>query len=82
MTETQTYEEWLQYGVSEGWCGVPVCITHDGEPLTDEEEAQFSEGEDPCVHMMRMYESSEDKASVEQNHSPSQWRASNGGITL
>ena len=77
-----TYDEWIQYGVSQGWCGVPVCITHDGEPMTAEEEEQFENGEDPCIHMVRMYEAPEQKSGVEENHSPSQWRASNSGITL
>lgn len=44
--------------------------------MTVDEEQEFEEGNDPCVHVVRLYESLEDKSSVEQNHSPSMWRNS------
>jgi hypothetical protein len=39
-----------------------------------EEEEEFEEGNDPCIHVVRLYETLEIKASVEENHSPSIWR--------
>lgn len=71
---THTFNEWLKIGVDNGWCGVPVCSTHDGIPTTEAEDAEFNDGGDPCIHVIRMYESPDDKTAVEQNHSPSQWR--------
>lgn len=76
------FEAWLQFGIDNGWAGPPVCETHDGLPMTVEEETAFEAGEDPCIHVMRMYESPEDKAGVEENHSPSIWRATNRGLSL
>jgi hypothetical protein len=76
------FEAWLQFGIDNGWAGPPVCETHDGLPMTVEEETAFEAGEDPCIHVMRMYESPEDKAGVEENHSPSSWRATNRGLSL
>lgn len=76
------FEEWLQFGINKGWCGAPVCETHDGLPMTEDESTAFESGEDPCIHIIRMYEDPETKAGVEENHSPSIWRATNRGLSL
>lgn len=76
------FEQWLQYGIEQGWCGPPICETHDGLPMTLEEETAFDSGEDPCIHVIRMYEDLDVKAGVEDNHSASVWRASNRGLSL
>lgn len=70
-----SYEEWIALGMEEGWCGPPVCHTHDGLPITGEEEVQlYDDGDDICIHIVRMYESPQTKIDVEENHSPSVWR--------
>lgn len=69
----QTFDEWVQQGISNQWCGPIVCYTHDGLPMTDEEIDQFEE-EDPCIHIIRMYQSPEIALQIEQDHSPSVWR--------
>lgn len=74
--EPMDFEEWLAYGHAKGWNGPPVCETHDGVPLSELESTEFETG-DPCVHIVRLYDSPEHKREVEENHSPSQWRASN-----
>lgn len=74
-----TQEEWLRYGYEHGYCGPAVCYTHDGIPLTVEEDESFMQGDDPCVHVLRIYEDTSVREAVEENHSPSQWRASNQG---
>lgn len=71
-------EEWLYYGWEKGWCGPPVCYIHDGIPTTDIEDAELDEG-DPCLHIVRLYESTAHGEAVMYNHSPSIWRASNRG---
>lgn len=68
-----TFEEWMTHGIKQGWCGPPVCHTHDGVPTTQQEDEDFDEAE-PCVHIIRLYESLEQRDEVEANHSPSQWR--------
>lgn len=77
--ETPDFEAWLETGYRNGWVGPPVCETHDGLPLTASEEEEFSEG-DPCIHILRLYDSTEEKTAVEENHAPSVWRASNRGL--
>jgi hypothetical protein len=67
-------EEWLAYGIAQDYCGPAVCSTHDGTPTSEEEEEQFEDGADPCVHVVRLYESADVKRAVEEFHSPSQWR--------
>jgi hypothetical protein len=69
-----TYDEWIKIGMENDWCGPPVCYTHDGLPTSEEEDLEFSDG-DPCIHIARLYESKEVKDAVEENHSPSVWRA-------
>lgn len=68
-----SFDQWMAYGIAKGWCGPPVCYTHDGLPMALAEEEDFEEG-DPCIHIVRMYESNEHRAAVEEAHSPSQWR--------
>jgi hypothetical protein len=65
-----------------GWCGPAVCSTHDGLPTSEPEDAEFEDGGDPCIHVIRLYEDSTHKEAVEANHSPSTWRATNRGIDI
>lgn len=74
-----SFDIWLEVGVRKGWAGAPICHTHDGLPMSEEEELQFEEG-DPCIHVLRLYQSDEEREAVEQNHSPSQWRKKNAGL--
>ena len=73
-----TFDEWVKFGYEQGWVSPPVCQTHDGIPFSAEESEQF-ETDDPCIHIMRLYEDAEQKAAVEAEHGPSVWRATNQG---
>ena len=67
------FDEWMAYGIEKGWCGPPVCYTHDGLPMTEQEE--ISDDLDPfCIHIVRMYEDSDMQKSIEEMHSPTTWR--------
>lgn len=66
--------EWLRMGIQNGWCSPPVCATHDGLPETVDEALAFEEGSDPCIHVIRPYESDEVRKAVEDFHAPSGWR--------
>lgn len=59
--------------MEQGWCGPPVCATHDGFPLSNDEYDESYEL-DLCIHMIRLYSDAKTKAAVESDHSPSQWR--------
>lgn len=72
------FDAWLKMGYENGWVGPDVCVTHDGVPMTASEESESETG-DPCVHVVRLYESTDVKRDVEENHSPSVWRATNKG---
>ena len=71
---TLSFDEWMKLGVDNNFVGPPVCSTHDGIPMSLEEEQEFEEGNDPCIHVVRLYETSDVKTAVEENHSPSVWR--------
>jgi hypothetical protein len=73
------FETWLEIGYENGWVGAPICYTHDGLPTTEEEDAEFEE-HDPCINILRLYADEAEKRGVEENHSPSRWRASNRGL--
>lgn len=47
-------KEWLEYGVSKGYCSPQFCDTHEGMPMTDREVAVWENGDDPCVAMVRL----------------------------
>ena len=74
MTD-MTFEEWLNYGMDRHWIGPPVCETHDGLPMTATEENDWANGDDTCVHILRLYHDLATRKAVEANHSPSVWRA-------
>jgi hypothetical protein len=76
-----TFDEWLQTGLKNNWCGPSVCATHDGIPMTEGEE-DFMDNEDACIHIIRLYKNVVEKRLVEQNHSPSIWRATNSGFEV
>jgi hypothetical protein len=67
------YSEWINIGIENNWCGPAVCYTHDGLPTSQLEDEEFDVN-DPCVHIVRLYENFETKIAVEDNHSPSIWR--------
>lgn len=69
-----SFDIWLEVGIRRGFIGAPVCHTHDGVPTSAEEDEAFEEGDDICLHVLRLYTSPEHKTEVEENHSPSQFR--------
>lgn len=70
-----SFDEWMAIGIESGWCGPPVCYTHDFIPMSEDEFQEFyTDGNDICLHIVRMYESHEHKVEIEKAHSPSQWR--------
>jgi len=79
--EPMDFEAWVRIGFDNGWAGAPICETHDGVPLSGAEDVEFSDGGDPCIHIIRLYDDAEHKLEVEENHSASVWRASNRGMT-
>lgn len=75
-----SFEDWLKAGIDGGWCGPPVCHTHDGLPTSAAEDDQFEDGGEPCQHIIRLYPDAAAKAAIEANHSPSVWRRTNAGL--
>lgn len=68
------FDAWIEIGLRRGFISPPVCHTHDGMPTTAEEDEAWWEGDDPCIHIVRLYEDKETREAVEENHSPSVWR--------
>ena len=53
--EELDFQDWLAKGVKAGWVSDVVCETHDGLPMTDEEQNQWEEGFDPCLPAVRVW---------------------------
>jgi len=49
-----TREQWIQFGVREGYCSAPFCDTHDGPPMADSENEVWDQGGDPCMVYIRV----------------------------
>jgi len=75
-----SFDVWMEAGVINGFVGAPICHTHDGLPTSAEEDEAFDDGDDICVHVLRLYENKEHKDAIEENHSPSVWRKKNAGL--
>lgn len=73
------FNEWVRRGMEEGWCGPPVCATHDGVPMS-EAECDESYEWDVCIHVIRLYSDEKTRAAVEADHSPSRWRKQDVGV--
>ena len=65
-----TFDEWMKIGIANKWCGVPVCVTHDGTPISNAEAAEWEQGADPCHHVVRLYESEEVADAVNRDFVP------------
>ena len=50
-----TFSEWLEIGLEKGWVSEPACSTHDGTPMTEEEELEWEQGLDPCLPVLRLW---------------------------
>jgi hypothetical protein len=48
------FDDWLAYGVANGFCSEQVCEIHQGTPMTETEVELFDEGCDPCQHVVRL----------------------------
>lgn len=54
-----TYErfiETIEEAVERGWASPIVCATHDGVPHTEDEQADWEDGFDPCAPAIRLWE--------------------------
>ncbi|WP_159600864.1 hypothetical protein [Agromyces humi] len=71
----ERFEEWLREGQEQGFVGPAVCCTHDSVPTTEAEDDEWEDGDDICIHILRLYADIETKSAVEANHAPSVWRA-------
>ena len=69
-----TFDEWLRIGLDAGFCGPTICWLHDGIPTSAYEDGMIDAGDDPCIHLIRLYQDAEHAAAITENHSPSTWR--------
>jgi len=49
-------------------------MLHEGLPTSITEDAELLDGTNPCIYLMRLYESSEHKEAVEANVPATKWR--------
>lgn len=63
-----TFDEWLKYGYTHGWCGHSVCYTHGGAPMSKREAADLDDGIDACIPIVRLYDSIEIRNAAENSY--------------
>ena len=52
---TMTFKDWLNEGISAGYCSVPYCQHREGIPATEEEaKAQINDPEGVCLWSVRV----------------------------
>lgn len=71
---SMTFDDWVKIGMLAGWISPPVCYTHDGLPVSVSEDAEFTDGSQPCVHILRIYKTLDAKESVEAYSFGAAWR--------
>jgi hypothetical protein len=79
MATTMDFDTWARIGYESGWCSPPMCYIHDGLPVTATEDEELADGNDPCVHIVRLYENADQKKGCEANNAAAVWRAENLG---
>lgn len=62
-----TFDDWLAIGREHGFCSPSACSTHDGIPMSDPELDKWDDGDDPCIHVLRLYEDEKTMRAVEKN---------------
>lgn len=62
------FEHWLEIGIRQGFCTPPTCDTHEGLPMTLFEQDDWEEGNDICIHILRLCETKEQQESIEMNN--------------
>lgn len=50
--------KWLQEGFDKGYCSDVSCETHETDYYTEEEIREFNSGEDPCIFVVRINDTS------------------------
>ena len=65
-----TVNEWLQTGINNKWIGPAICATHDGIPSSPQEEQQWENGQDPCQHILRLYENEQTANTINNHYTP------------
>lgn len=57
-TYNMKFDEWLKFGIEEGWVTEPYCNTHDGgyQYMGEEELEEWEAGGDPCCVVIRVME--------------------------
>lgn len=53
--DEQQFLDWWEAGIKAGWVSDGVCMTHNSVPMTAEEEAEFEDGYDPCIGIIRIW---------------------------
>lgn len=68
------FREWATYGMEHGWVSPPICYFHDGLEFDNEQTEEIDAGGDPCVWLIHIYDSDEQRAEIEEKHAAYKWR--------
>lgn len=69
------FDLWVKFGHRQGWAQYPTCSSHDGVPMSLQEELDWDQGNDPCLHVIRLCESLDHHADVADNTPAMKYRS-------
>jgi hypothetical protein len=64
--------EWLEYGIERNYCTTVACAMHDGIPTTEDEDHMMYQGDDPCLHVVRISTDAEEIEAIRKNYPENQ----------
>jgi len=50
-----TFDDWLQYGIDNAFCGKPHCYSHDVPEMDDDEAKEMDENGEVCITTIRLF---------------------------
>lgn len=74
MLKNVDRNQWLQYGIDNGFCSPLVCACHDGIPMTADEDQDWNDDGETCVFIVRPYADDQQRRDIESNFAPAVWR--------
>lgn len=71
VRDNPDFSNWLTEGFVNGWISPPACYSHHGVPLTLDEREALDRGEEPCIYLLRVFQSRDERRDVMLNHETS-----------
>lgn len=55
VDDHKEFNDWIEQGITRGWCSPPVCGSHEDVPTAEWEDELTDEGHELCQTVVRLY---------------------------